>query len=123
MDIKKVWYRIVASALLKDRDAWMSHYETMKHAYIDINNKKNALHIDLLEAQHLAKDWEERAMLTNKDGAIAVQVIRERLRNDDVLPSVLSAREHATKQRIRELESEVERLRTKIVRVGLHVKN
>ena len=110
--LKTFWYRLVALPLLKRIIVLEDHYETILSAYTSQTKELQTIRIDLLTASQEINDWKERAMTTNGDGAIAAQVIRERMRAES--QCVLSARERAVSQRIRELEMENKLLRLKL---------
>ncbi len=101
--IRSLWYRLVAKQLLKAIDDYcISLYESGIEIY-NLKKEVSQLKLDVLTER-------ERAKLSNNDGAVAAQVVRERLRAGE-FGSVLNARDHASSQRIRDLEKEVSKLK------------
>src|SRR5688572_4391512 len=111
--LKALWYSLVALPLVERIAKLEDNYETILSAYNSTIKELNTARLDVLTVSQEANDWKERASTTNRDGAIAVQVIRERMRGGE-MACVLSARDRATKQRIRELETENQRLRREL---------
>lgn len=107
------WYNLVAKYLLIVIQDLRNEIAKKNCDVIFLNEQINKMLLDLeIERQHV-HDWKERATITNSDGAIAAQIIRERMRSGE-MGSVLGARERASSQRIRDLEAEIVFLNEKI---------
>ena len=107
------WYNLVAKFLLIVIQDLRNEIAKKNCDVIFLNEQINEILLDLETEREHVRDWKERATVTNSDGAIAAQVIRERMRSGE-MGSVLSARERASSQRIRDLEREVSILRDKL---------
>jgi len=101
--LKSLWYRFVASELLAKLVSREDDYQTLLDAYVAQTKYVNSTKLALAIAQQEVKEWQGRATTENRDAAIAVQVIRERMNQN---PCILNAREIAVKQRINDLEVE-----------------
>ena len=98
INVKSIWYSYVAKDLLDLIQDLRNEIADKCGTIMDLERKISKLQLDVLTER-------ERTNLSNNDSAIAVQVIRERMRSGEVM-GVLSAREHAASQRIRDLEQE-----------------
>jgi len=104
--IVRLWYKLVASSLLKDNERLYDNYQTLLDQYCKNANDLSQCKIDLLAVKHELAEWKDRANPNNTRAAIATQAMKERLRGEGPMPSVLTNRDHAVRQRIRDLESE-----------------
>lgn len=111
MDVNKIplwrwqWYAFVAKDLI-------SLIQDLRNDIAGKNGLISDLQHMTLKAEDEAQHWKERA-LKNEKASIEI----ERMRTTGIVPCILSNREFAASQRIRDLEDENESLRTRLKNV------
>lgn len=113
---------IFASDLLEELRVCKDNYQTIidAHCILVRENADLGSRISMLRDEMCAKekDWKERAKLENRDSAIAVQTIRERMRDgSSLLSNILGSRDLASRQSIIALQREVDYLRNLLKRL------
>lgn len=123
MEAKKVkwgWYRIVANGLLNELTRRKDNYQTLLDGYIELNSELQAIRTDLEKARSENRETLERQRVGNSDSAVAVQVIRERMRSEELPAHLASSRAHGMRVRNMELIRENEQLKRLLNKHGNH---
>lgn len=108
--ILSVIHRLVAKDLL-DKIQWQrNNYCDLLDQFIRLNSELQELKSTNKNQQNELRNLKQRQRVENNDGAIAVQVIKERMREGQLQPNVVSSGLHAAKIRNEELIRENERL-------------
>jgi hypothetical protein len=115
--ILDIWYRIVAKSLLEIIDRQKYNYQTLLDEYINLNTELQSVRTSCDNHANTIKTLLERQEVENRDAAIAVQVIKERMQDMQLHPNVVSSGLHAAKQRNAELIRENTRLQFLLRRI------
>jgi len=101
--IKELWYNLVARSLVDELDRRKENYLIILGEYIKLNSELHFSKTEILDARKKIELLEQRQEVENRDGAIAVQVIKERMRQEELPQHVASARQHGLRSRNMEL--------------------
>lgn len=108
--IKRFWYNLVARDLLQEIERRIEYYLDILDAYMKMNKRFQEAQTELNRLQHEVSVLKSRQSVGNSDGAIAVQVIKERM-SEGLPEHVASARSHGLRVRNEELVRENTNLR------------
>lgn len=109
-------HSLFASKVLEENRRLSENYQEILNAYIDVVDNVATQKTLIADLKKELQACQERHFTANRDGAIAVQVIKERLKEE--YPMAYAAQQHGLKQRNQELILANERLRGLLAKVG-----
>lgn len=118
--VTKLIHECFASSVLRDNERLSENYGVILAEYCLLVADLAEKDVRVSELEKRLLTYVERDAMADRDGAIAVQVIRERMRHGEssLSPNVDIAHSHAAKQRNMELVRENTRLRKLLERLS-----